>query len=132
MKWLKRVGAVLAVLVALLALAPFFVRLNDYIPVVEKEVSSRIGEPVSIKSLRVALLPVPHARADDITIGGADQIRVARLTLFPALWSLLREEKVIRSIELEELTLPHQSLGAIAALTQADRSAGKIRVEKIR
>jgi uncharacterized protein involved in outer membrane biogenesis len=132
MKWLKRLGVVLAVLVALVALVAVLVRLDDYIPVVEKEVSARIGEPVSIKHLHVAVLPVPHARADDITIGGADRIHVARLILIPELWSLLREEKVIRSIELEDLTLPHQALGAIAALTQADRRAGKIRVKKIR
>src|SRR4051812_15444398 len=131
MKWLKRVAVVVVVVIAIVAVAPFFIRLNDYIPTIEKEVSARIGEPVSIKSLRVALLPTPRAVASDITIGGAEKISFAKLTVVPNLWSLLRDVKVMRSIELEDVKLPQKSLGAIVALTQADRAAGKVRVEEI-
>jgi hypothetical protein len=120
------------VLIAVLAIVPLFVRLDDYIPAIEKEISTRIGEPVSIARLHVSIVPVPLARADDITIGGSDPIKVGKLTLVPNLWSLMGEEKVIRRIELEDLTLPQESLGAIIALTHADRGAGKVRVEKVR
>ena len=62
MKWLKRSGLVLVGLVLLLAVIPFFVFLNDYIPQIEKAASARLKEPVKIESLKLALLPAPRCR----------------------------------------------------------------------
>ncbi len=39
MKWLKIGGSVLFVLIALLAVIPFFISLDDYIPALEKEMN---------------------------------------------------------------------------------------------
>ena len=60
MKWLKRIFLAIGVLLLVLAIVPFFITLDDYIPTIEHEVSARIGEPVKIGSLRVAGLPLPH------------------------------------------------------------------------
>ena len=132
MKWLKAIALVVGALVAVAALVPFFVKLNDYIPALEKEISARVGEPVSIDNLHAALLPVPHARVDGITIGTAEDIQVGKVTLKPDVWTLLRSEKVIRSIELDDVTLTQKALGALAGLSQGDRGAGNIRVENVR
>jgi hypothetical protein len=46
MKWLKRVGAVLGVIVLILAAVPFFISLEGSIPTIEREVSARLkGSP---------------------------------------------------------------------------------------
>lgn len=132
MKWLKSATALLAVLVAIAAAVPFFVTLNDYIPALEKEISARIGEPVSIDNLHVSLLPVPHARVDGITIGAAEEVQVGKVTLTPDLWSLLRSEKIIRTVEFEDVTLTQKALGGLTALSQGDRGAGQFRVERVR
>ncbi|HEX2826141.1 MAG TPA: hypothetical protein VHP37_07335 [Burkholderiales bacterium] len=122
----------LLALVCAAALVPFFVTLNDYIPILEKELSARVGEPVSIDNLQAALLPVPHARVEGISIGTAEDVQVGKVTLKPDLWSLLRSQKVIRSVELEDVTLTQKSLGALAALSQGDRGAGSVRVGNVR
>src|SRR4051812_41454484 len=132
MKWLKAIALVLVALAALAALVPFFVTLDDYIPVLEQELSARVGEPVSIDSVHAALLPVPHARIDGITIGTAEDVQVGKATLRPDVWSLLKTRKVIRSIELDDVTLTQKALGAIAALSQGDKAAGNVRVENVR
>ena len=132
MKWLKAIVAVVGALVAVALLVPFFVTVNDYIPALEKELSARLGEPVSIDNLDAALLPVPHARVEGITIGTAEDIQVGKVTLKPDLWTLVRSEKVIRSVELEDVTLSQKALGALAALSQGDKGAGTIRVENVR
>jgi uncharacterized protein involved in outer membrane biogenesis len=132
MKWLKGALALLVVFVAIAAAVPFFVTLNDYIPALEKEISERIGEPVSIENLHAALLPVPQARVDGITIGTAEEVQVGKVTLTPDLWTLLRSEKVIRTVELEDVTLTQKALGGLTALSQGDRAAGQFRVERIR
>jgi uncharacterized protein involved in outer membrane biogenesis len=132
MKWLKRVGLIFGVLIAVLALVPFFVTLNDYIPMVEKEIAAIVGEPVSIDNLHASALPVPHARVEGITIGASDEIKIGTVTFTPNLWSLLRSEKIIRSVDVKGLVLSQKALGTLSALTQQKRSSGNIRVEKIR
>ena len=62
MKWPKYILIVLALLLAIAAVLPFFISLNDYIPRIEKETSARLQEPVSIKSIRFAVLPLPSSR----------------------------------------------------------------------
>ena len=132
MKWLKGIAVVVGVLIAVAAILPFFVTLNDYIPQIEKELSARVGEPVSIDNLYAALLPTPHARAEGITIGTAEGLHVGKVTLNPDVWSLAKSQKVIRTVDLEDVTLTEHALGALAALTKGDRSAGAVRVEKVR
>lgn len=132
MKWLTRIALVVGVLVAILAIAPFFITLNDYIPVVEEEISARLEEPVSIDSLHASAFPVPHVRIEGIAIGAADEIKVGKLTFTPDLWSLLASQKTIRSVEVDDLALSQKALGALIALTQRDSSSTGIRVEKIR
>ena len=122
----------LLALAGVAALVPFFVTLNDYIPALEKELSARVGEPVSIDELHAALLPVPHARVDGVSIGTAEEVQVGKVTLKPNLWSLLRPQKIIRSVELDDVTLTQKALGALAALSQGDKGAGSVRVENVR
>jgi hypothetical protein len=86
-----------------------------HLSALEKEISVRIGEPVSIDNLHAAILPMPQARADGITTGSAQEIQVGKLTLKPDLWSLLRSDKVNRSVELEDVTLTHKALGGLAS-----------------
>lgn len=41
MKLLKRSGIVIGVLLLILAVVPFFISLDDYVPAIENEVSAR-------------------------------------------------------------------------------------------
>jgi uncharacterized membrane protein YqiK len=41
MKWLKRTGIVFCVVLLILAVVPFFISLDDYIPAIENEVLAR-------------------------------------------------------------------------------------------
>lgn len=91
MKWLKRLGIVLGVIVLILAAIPFFISLDDYIPQIEKEVTAKLKEPVNIKSLRASLLPLPHVTVDGITVGKTEDIKVGKVNVTPDLLSLLAE-----------------------------------------
>src|SRR5947199_8736177 len=122
MKWIKHATLVIGVLVVIIALVPFFITLNDYIPVVEKEIAAVVGEPVSIDSLHASVLPVPHARIDGITIGTSDEIKIGRLRFAPDLWSLLGSNKHIRSVEVHDLALSQKAIGMLVALAEQDRS----------
>ena len=132
MKWLTRGVLVLLVLAGVVALVPFFVTLNDYVPQVENELSARLNAPVSIDTLHASLVPVPHVRVEGIAIGKAEEIKVAKVTLNPDLWSLFGSHKVIRSVEFQDVVLSQSALGPLIELAQGDRGPGTLTIQKIK
>jgi uncharacterized protein involved in outer membrane biogenesis len=132
MKWLTRTAAVLLALAAVLALVPFFVSLQDSVPLLEKELSGRLKQPVSIERVHASFFPLPHATLDGIVIGDAEDVTVRKVTLKPDFWSLFGSSKVIRSIEFEDLVLSQKALGLLVALTQGDRGSSGLRLETVR
>lgn len=137
MKWLKRVLIALAALLAIAGALPFFISLNDYIPRIETAVSARLSEPVQIKSIKFAALPLPHVTVDGITIGKTDDIKLGKVRLTPDLFSLLQSTRVIRSIEIDSLVLTRNAIDRIAAWAKPDAATSpqrppQVRVESIR
>ena len=120
MKWLKWIGIPLGVIVLILAVVPFFISLEDYIPRIEKEISSRIQEPVKIGSLKAAGLPLPHVTVGGVTVGKTEDIKVGKVTVSPDLMSLFGATKVIRSIEIDDLVLTQKAIDKIPAWTAAE------------
>jgi uncharacterized protein involved in outer membrane biogenesis len=133
MKWLKRASIVLAVLLAIAAAVPFFVSLDDFIPRIEREASAKLKEPVTIKSLKFGMLPVPHITVDGITVGKTGDITLGKVTVTPAVLSLLSTPKVIRSIELTSLVLTQKAIDKIPVWSKSDGTAPPpVRIESIR
>jgi len=136
MKWLKRILIVLALLLAVAVAVPFFVTLDDYIPRIEKEASARLKEPVTIKSIKFGMLPLPHVTVDGITVGTTGDVKLGKVTVTPDPFSLFSATKVIKSIELKSLVLTQKAIDKIPAwkadaTTAAVRQA-TVRIESIR
>ena len=138
MKWLKWIGGVLGVIILILAVVPFFISLDDYIPDIEREVSARLKVPVAIGSLRAAGLPLPHVTVSGITVGKTVDIKVGKITVTPDLWSLLDATRVIKSIEIDGLVLTQKAIDRIptwippAAKPGQPSHAPAIRLETIK
>lgn len=113
MKWLKWIGLFFGVIVLILAAVPFFITLDNYIPRIEKEISTRIKEPVKIGSLRASGLPLPHVTVTGIAVGKTEDIKVGKVTVTPDLFSLLGATKVIKSIEISQLVLTQKGIDKI-------------------
>lgn len=134
MKWLKRGAITLGVVLLVLALLPFFISIDDYRPLIEREASAKLKEPVAIQSLGLALLPYPHVRIRGIAVGKTHDIRVGNVTVTPDVWSLLGTVKVIRSIEAEDLVLTQAALEKIPLWTKPQEGKGpaQVRISSIR
>ena len=135
MKWLKRGSIALAVLLVIAAALPFFISLDDYIPRIEKEISAKLKEPVSIKSIRFAALPAPQVTLERIAVGTTGDITLGKVTLTPELFSLLRSTRVIRSIEIDSMVLTQKAIDKIPAWAKPDaepQQPPQFRVESIR
>ena len=137
MKLLKRLLIAFALLLLIAGVLPFFISLNDYIPRIEKEASARLKQPVSIKSIKLAALPLPHVTLDGITIGTTDGIELGRVTVTPDLFSLLQPTKVIKRIDIDSLVLTRKAIDKIPAWVNSDTAKSpqqppQVRVESIR
>jgi hypothetical protein len=113
-KWLGRTLIALAVIIASAAALTFFISLDDYIPQIEAELSARLKDPVSIKSIRFIALPLHHFTVDGITIGRTDDITVGKVRLTPDFFSLLSPTRVIRSIRIDSLVLTQKGIDNIS------------------
>lgn len=123
MKWAKRIGLGMVLLLALLAALPLMISVDDYRPRIEQEIAARLKEPVTIVRLRAFVLPTPHFTADGIVIGKTGDVKVAKLMIAPDLWSLLGETKVIRTVELRGLQLTQNGLEKLALVGNTDPKA---------
>ncbi|CAG0123817.1 hypothetical protein RHDC2_00172 [Rhodocyclaceae bacterium] len=137
MKWLKRILVALAVLLVIVVALPFFIPLNKYIPQIEKEASAQFKEPVSIRSIRLTVLPLPHVTVDGITLGATDDIKLGKVLVTPDVFSLLQPTRVIKSIEIDSLALTQKGIDKILALAKPDaaklpQQPPQVRVERVR
>jgi len=110
MKWLKRISITLALLLVLALALPFFITLDDYIPIIEKTASEKLHEPISIASIRFAALPLPHVTIEGVTVGKSRDVEVGKVTVTPDIFSLWQPIRVIKRIEIDTLTLTQQGI----------------------
>lgn len=122
MKWLKRLGIVVFVLVLLLGTVPFFISVDDYRPQIEQILSERIKEPVKLKSLRLNGLPLPHLVIEGVEIGKAD-VKVGRIAVTPDLLSLLTDTKVIRNVDISALVINQDAIDRLPLWIATDPKA---------
>lgn len=122
MKWMKRLAALFAALFLAFALVPFFVPIDGYRSQIEQILSERIREPVRLKSLKLAGLPLPHLVIDGVEIGNAD-VKVDSISVTPSLLSLFSATKVIDSVDIRKLVINQAALDRIPLWTRSDPKA---------
>ncbi|HKW39443.1 MAG TPA: hypothetical protein VJO54_16715 [Burkholderiales bacterium] len=117
--FLKSLAAMLVVLVVLgVAVLPFVpLETVRY----EKSAQRWLGLPVKIGSVYLALLPLPQLKFERVAVGTDPQLRAAVVRATPELGTLLEERTILRSLALENVTVPKEFL---AALLQ-DKGGGK-------
>lgn len=120
MKWLSRLLIALVLLLVVTVALPFFIPLDSYIPRIEKEVSARLNEPVTIKSIRLYALPLPHVTIQGVTIDKTNDIRLGKVRVTPDLMSLLGSTKVIKRIDIDSLVLTRKAIDKIPAWVNSD------------
>lgn len=59
-------------LVAMVAV--YLIPLDVYVPEVEKVLSSQLREPVSIRHIRIAVMPLSHFEFQDVRLGGGREL----------------------------------------------------------
>ncbi|MDP1680623.1 MAG: AsmA family protein [Burkholderiales bacterium] len=133
MRWLKISAFLLGVVLLFALILPFLIPLNRYLPKIQKMASDKLGEPVVIAELKVALLPFPSAKLMGITLGKSHETKIGAVTVRPDLWSLLSGVKVLREVEIEGVTFNQALIDIIAALaTRPSDGPQTIQIKRIK
>ena len=104
MKWLKRILVGLLASLMLAMAAAYLTPLDTYVPEVERALGEQLHEPVSIKHLRMAMLPLPHLELQEVRLGGKEGIAARLITAEPDLPALLAGKLVVRRILVQDGT----------------------------
>jgi hypothetical protein len=120
------------VAVALLIVGIQVAPLSAYAPEMEKLASERIGEPVRIGALHASVFPSFHLKLDNVTIGQQQDVRVHNVTAYMDIGSMFGGEKLIKSLEIDELQATQDALVRLPGwLADDGTKAGKLKVRKI-
>lgn len=130
-KWGRAALIALAALLVLPIVLLHVMSLNIFIPPIEKLASDRMGEPVSIHSMRASLWPAPHLQLDGVTIGKLRDIKIPTVRVMPELAAFFAETKAIKSIEAESLAIDQDALSRVIAWVGPGDSTAKTQVRRI-
>lgn len=108
------VGKIFAglMVLALLAVAglPYVWPVDEYIAPLEAEMSAQIRQPVHIRKIQFALLPLPRIELHTVAIGKADELKIGDVTMNFDISALFAPTKSISKLELKNVTVSGASL----------------------
>lgn len=102
MRWSKRLLLSLLTLLMLVSTAVYLTPLDAYVPRVEQSLSEQLHEQVSVRHLRLAVLPLPHLELLDVSMGGQNGIAVRSVDVQLDLPGLLVGKLAVRRILVED------------------------------
>ena len=112
LKW-SASGIVALLLIGLAGI--HFVPLTSTQKRLETLVSARLGEPVKMQSLHIALFPSPYLKLKQLEIGSQAGVRVADARIYAGWGTLLGDGRRVERIELEKIDLAAGVMERIAA-----------------
>lgn len=121
-KWKRRAviaGSVLAVLFFI----PFLIPMSAYLGQLEQLAADKLGAPVSIDALRIALLPSPRLNIEGLVIGKNKEISIERVAVVPAITSLFSDVKVLSSVQVKKPIINKTALKILSALSKQPNAA---------
>ena len=113
------IGAVLVI--GLLLILPFLIPVQTYLHQAEKIASEKLGQPVTIGSAHVLLLPSPRVVASDLAVGAHQELKVANLVVVPTISTLFSDAKIL-DLSINKPVVKKAALDFVAALKAPDDS----------
>jgi uncharacterized protein involved in outer membrane biogenesis len=128
---LKQVALSIVVLLALLVVVPFLIPMGTYVKQVEQVASEKLGQPVSVGFLRLALLPTPRVNVGTLRIGRNDDVTVDNIAVVPELGSLFSEVKVISSVVVKHPAVKRSALDFISTMPKSENKPAKVQIRRL-
>lgn len=114
-----------AALFGVLLAVPFLIPMGTYLPQIERMASEKIGVPVTIKSLHIAVLPSPRATVGGIVIGKDTDIQIDEAAAVLDIGSLFSPVKVVSSLKVHQPMVKKSAIALLSTLAkQGSQSPG--------
>jgi AsmA-like C-terminal region len=119
-------------LVLLSTTAIYLTPLDVYVPEIEQTLSDNFGEPVKIRHLKLEAFPLPHLTLKEVVIGDKPDITLQSVGIFFDLHSLLKAQRVIRRLVLEQGSVTQEQLARIMVWVRSSSlAATKLRLNEL-
>lgn len=125
----KRIALTVAGLIAVLFVVPFLIPMGTYVRQIEQVATEKLGQPVKVGSLHIALLPTPRANIGELRIGLHNDLMVDNIAVVPELGSLFSDVKVISSIVVKHPVVKKSALDFISAMPKSESSDEPAKVQ---
>ena len=117
-------GAIVLILMTALVAVPWLVPASAWIPRIEEAASKRLGAPLKIGEIRMALLPLPHLSVHGLDVGGG-AITAKSIAVYPDLLSLISEKRVLRTVDLADVMVSRKGMDLLAGQIEKPGKADK-------
>jgi hypothetical protein len=94
----------------------------------EKSAQAWLDQPVKIGAVYLTLLPLPQLKFEKVAIGRDPQLKIGVARASPELTTLLEDRILLRSLDLENVTLPREFVGVLLRDKAARKGLGAQRV----
>ncbi len=122
-------GALLLVFAAAEVLT--FIPFSGDIPVIEKLIGERIKEKVTVGSLHVSLLPLPHLNLGEVVIGDAGDVKVDTVSVPWDLFGGDSPKKAYKQVELDAVSINQSALARLPAWTALQDASPQLTVNNL-
>ena len=101
----KMIAGLLVLLLVLIPALPYVWPMQNYLAQLESKLSAQLQQPVHIAHLRATLLPLPKLELQNVSVGGAQELKAANVILNFDVDTLFTATRTIRSVEINDLEL---------------------------
>ena len=130
-KLLKPLLIAIPLVVILMVGLIHLVNLSMLIEPIEKMATESVGEPVKVREVRASLFPQPHLVLADVAVGSNADIKIGSVNIVSAVSMLFNDVKVLKSIDINTVTLTPADFGRQAQWVNNAAKSGRLKIGQI-
>lgn len=112
----KKIAIATFVVLLFLAVVPFLIPTGAILKQIDQVASEKLGAPLTIQSLHLALLPTPRVNINGIVIGKDAEIKVARISAVLDITTLFHSVRVVSRLDIDQPVLKKTAINLLTPL----------------
>jgi hypothetical protein len=128
---LPAVGGGVVALLVLAAVVLSYIPFSGDKPAIEKLISERLREKVTVGAVHVGIAPLPHLTLNDVVIGDDGEIKIESATVPWDMFGGDKEKKVYKTVELDTVSVKQAALVKMLGWSAPPEGGAKLVIENL-